>query len=101
MTCTTCLKAIVIKIEGPGFDKIVFKKIDSDLKSSGSEITGDLMFDVPTGTARKFKLLAVYILNGQHILTYGEKMLDIPDTDRKSTRLNSSHRMPSRMPSSA
>lgn len=88
MTCTTCLKAIVIKIEGPGFDKIVFKKIDSDLKSSGSEITGDLMFDVPTGTARKFKLLAVYILNGQHILTYGEKMLDIPDTTPKTVQID-------------
>jgi len=88
MTCTTCLKAIVIKIEGPGFDKIVFKKIDSDLKSSGSEITGDLMFDIPTGTARKFKLLAVYILNGQHILTYGEKMLDIPDTTPRTVQID-------------
>lgn len=88
MTCTTCLKAIVIKIEGPGFDKIVFKKVDSDLKSSGSEITGDLMFDIPTGTGRKFKLLAIYILNGQHILTYGEKMLDIPDTTPKTVQID-------------
>ena len=32
---------------------------------------------------------------------YGQRASNISDTDRKSTRLNSSHEIPSRMPSSA
>ena len=39
-----------------------------------------------------------YYRNGSHYLRY-EEMMD--DTDRKSTRLNSSHTQKSRMPSSA
>ena len=35
------------------------------------------------------------------ILTIGEVLIDLTQTDRKSTRLNSSHTTVSRMPSSA
>ena len=35
------------------------------------------------------------------LLAGGAKVIDLSAEDRKSTRLNSSHRMPSRMPSSA
>ena len=88
MTCTTCLKGLIIKIEGDDFKKIVFKKISDDLKSAGTEITGDFSFDVPTGVQRKFKVLGIYILNEQHVLAYAEKTIDIPDTKPVTVQLD-------------
>ena len=44
--------------------------------------------------------LSAVALN-DHVHAYGSVSASTPYIDRKSTRLNSSHRMPSRMPSSA
>lgn len=88
MSClTTCLKSIIIKIEGDGFDKIV-TKLNSDNILDMSEIaTTDFTYNLPPGTDRKFKVVAIYIMGGKHILAYGESSIDLPDTTPKTVEI--------------
>ncbi len=83
----TCLKYIVIKIEGPGFDKIVRKINPTNLQES-PDISGDFSFDIPTGDNRKFKIAAIYVLGSKHILAYGENTVNLQDTETKTLEIS-------------
>lgn len=86
MTCTTCLKYIVVKVEGDGFDKIVTKVSAENIQDT-SEVSGEFTYSIPPGLNRKFKAAAIYILNGTHILAAGETSVDLPDTEFKEVNI--------------
>ena len=69
------------------------------LNSEDPGIRGLLRYRPETG--RPISELAEVLLRGPGTLTRGERELIAAHVDRKSTRLNSSHRALSRMPSSA
>ena len=75
----------------PLFSIIDLNQLRRENHLEGTEVTDFF-------TARDGK---VYLLMEQPSETQGKDWLSIPSTDRKSTRLNSSHNVASRMPSSA
>lgn len=86
MSCTTCLKYIIVKVEGDGFDKIL-TKVSAENIHDTSEVSGEFTYNIPPGLNRKFKAMAIYVLNGTHILASGETSVDLPDTAFKEVSI--------------
>lgn len=87
LSCTTCLKYIIVKVEGDGFDKIL-TKVSAENIHDTSEVSGEFTYSIPPGLNRKFKAVAIYVLNGTHILASGETAVDLPDTTFKEVSID-------------
>jgi hypothetical protein len=87
LSCTTCLKYIIVKVEGEGFDKILTKVSAENIQDT-SEVSGEFTYSIPPGMNRKFKAVAIYVLNGTHILASGETTVDLPDTSFKEVSID-------------
>ena len=68
----------------------------SDMVREGANVSGPLQVLTIDDTDEEGLPAGVFLMAGEVSLFINEK-----DVDRKSTRLNSSHEIPSRMPSSA
>ena len=73
----------------------------SDMFNIPVEYTLVLSSFIPTQNAYMFNLLLVFPLATMGFWVHKQKKYNTLEADRKSTRLNSSHRCTSRMPSSA
>lgn len=60
LTCTKCLKAVAVNVDGEGIANTVkyFSKIDFD--NSLAELGGEVALEVPAGSKRRIQVLAVY-----------------------------------------
>ena len=67
----------------------------------GMSIFPGMAISFPAGRQKSLDALQAAEENGKEIFLVTQKDPVIPDPDRKSTRLNSSHSSRSRMPSSA
>ncbi|MEK6628152.1 MAG: hypothetical protein AABY53_05960 [Bdellovibrionota bacterium] len=77
LSCTKCLKAVVVNIDGAGFPTLkFFNKMDFELASA--QLSSEVVFDVPSGPERKIQILAIYRLNdGTFEAQYGSVVRDI------------------------
>lgn len=77
LACTKCLKAVIVNIDGAGFPTLkYFNKMAFNLASA--ELLPEVVFDVPSGPARKIQILGIYRLSdGTFEAQYGSVITDI------------------------
>lgn len=77
--CTKCLVAIVVNIDGDGFDTIrYFQKMDK-ISLSTSELNSEVVVEVPSGPKRKIQIMAIYKLASDSTMEmqYGSVVSDL------------------------
>lgn len=82
MACTKCLKAVIVNVSGEGLQTVkYFNKIDFD--NAASELTGEVVLEVPGGAKRYFQVLAIYhnMSTGLKEIQYGSVYADLFDPE--------------------
>lgn len=82
LTCTMCLKRIIVNVDAADLSKIVYKQVHPNFQDSTSELSSEVIIDVPAGLARKFQIIAVYRDTAGLIdIQYGTLTLDLLSVD--------------------
>lgn len=78
LSCTKCLKAIIVNVNSENFKTIVFNQKMEKITEAGSELTSEVILDIPSGLARKIQILAIYLLpDSTTEVQYGSAVVDL------------------------
>ena len=78
LTCTKCLKAIIVNVNSENFKTIVFNQKMDKFSEAGLELTSEIVLDIPSGLARKIQILAIYLLpDATTEVQYGSTVIDL------------------------
>ena len=78
LTCTKCLKAIIVNVNSENFKTIVFNQKMDKFTEAGTQLTSEIILDIPSGTARKIQILAIYLLSDSSTeVQYGSTVVDL------------------------
>ncbi len=78
LTCTKCLKAIIVNVNSENFKTIVFNQKMDKFSEAGLELTSEVVLDIPSGLARKIQILAIYLLSDSSTeVQYGSAVVDL------------------------
>ncbi|MEQ1722174.1 MAG: hypothetical protein ABL930_03300 [Pseudobdellovibrio sp.] len=89
LTCTKCLKAIFVNVDGQDIKKIVYSEKDpAGFQQAASEIKSEIVVEVPVGNARRFQVMAVYLESSGSIqVQYGVTTVDLQSSDPPPVQL--------------
>lgn len=78
LACTKCLKAIIVNVNSENFRTIVFNQKMDKFDESGTQLTSEVVLDIPSGLARKIQILAIYLLaDSTTEIQYGSAVVDL------------------------
>ncbi len=78
LTCTKCLKAIIVNVNSENFKTIVFNQKMDKITEAGTQLTSEVVLDIPSGLARKIQILAIYLLpDSSTEVQYGSTLIDL------------------------
>lgn len=75
--CTKCLKAVFVNVDSSDLKTIVFNQKHDEFKEAGTEISPEVVLEVPSGSKRRFQVMALYLENGKHYIQYGTTTTDL------------------------
>lgn len=75
--CTKCLKAVFVNVDADDIKTIVFNQKNDDFKQAGTEISPEVVLEVPSGSKRRFQVMALYLENNKLYIHYGSVTLDL------------------------
>lgn len=78
LTCTRCLKAIIVNVNSENFKTIVFNQKMDMFTEAGTQLKSEIILDIPSGHARKIQILAIYLLpDSSTEVQYGSTVIDL------------------------
>lgn len=78
LTCTKCLKAIIVNVNSENFRTIVYNQKMDRMSEAGTQLTSEVILDIPSGLARKIQILAIYLLpDSSTEVQYGSSVIDL------------------------
>jgi hypothetical protein len=82
LTCTKCLKAIFVNVDGKDIKKIVYnQRHPESFKQAATQINSEIVIEVPVGNARRFQVMAVYLESGNIQVQYGITTVDLQSSE--------------------
>lgn len=80
LACNPCLKSIIVNVNGGDFKTITYNQQHADLEEDGTQLSGEVVLEVPAGPGREIQILALYKNNsaGDDVtMQYGSTVVDL------------------------
>lgn len=77
LACTKCLKAVFVNVDADDLKTLVFNQRHGEFKEAGTEISPEVVLEVPSGNKRRFQVMALYLENNKHYIQYGTATADL------------------------